>query len=449
MKKLLVFTLILSLPLTAFSARNASRGAVSRSAISRTTTDTPTNIEINEDKFTEIYNNALRTSSSTGKTGNSAMSNAVKTALASKASESSDDFDYSDLVSCDETWRQCLQGSDVCGTNYILCTTLSPIEFSNRISVCPKKIGDCTVSNATVKEVINNKDDYMKVSKADSILECGETMSNCIMDICGKGFTKCAKSISVAKTNCGYIADECSRVDPALWVRTATALNFAKGQMNAEITKIENRMAEIESELRAECSKNNFAFDSSKMQCIGVVDFNAMGMVLQSKRMSAGSVGNCSDEFFGLDITTYRQNAANETIKQKTVSNTISGAMLGMGVGSLAGKYGGGLTDKLSGLKDKIPATGSEQEESDASSGGGGNAQPQQNDTTNTESKNNTSVEADYSKNINTTQDNFDKKIINNAINNPTDLNIKLSTSAFDNTLKKTAQQQNTKYKLF
>ena len=78
-------------------------------------------------------------------------------------------------------------------------------------------------------------------------------------------------------------------------------------------------------------------FDQRSLDCVYTVNFfaNAEEKPYASKKAYAGSVFSCDPGWFGIDVTTFKENAYRLTRSQTAASSAMLGAGVGVGVGAI------------------------------------------------------------------------------------------------------------------
>ena len=95
--------------------------------------------------------------------------------------------------------------------------------------------------------------------------------------------------------------------------------------------------------MASQCRMLGAMFDERSLDCVFTVNFFAGDNTLYaSKKLYAGSVFDCTQDWFGLDITTFKENAYRLTRDQKTAT----AAMLGAGLGTAVGTITSGALDR-------------------------------------------------------------------------------------------------------
>ena len=79
-------------------------------------------------------------------------------------------------------------------------------------------------------------------------------------------------------------------------------------------------------------------FDERSLVCVYTVNFFAGNSTTPtaSKKAYAGSAFDCTQDWFGIDVTTFKENAYRYTRSQTSASSALMGSGLGIGVGAVA-----------------------------------------------------------------------------------------------------------------
>ena len=160
-----------------------------------------------------------------------------------------------------------------------------------------------------------------------------------------------------------------------------------------EIVKDEQRLYQMRDQMRAQCQRMGALFDERSLICVYTVNFFAgnASTPTASKKAYAGSSFNCTPDWFGIDVTTFKENAYRYTRSQTGASSALMGSGLGVGVGAVTS----GMIDRAIDRKKANDALNKAKKEHEENYG---NKQAAT-DTTQTENK-----EAEASDTANTTE---------------------------------------------
>lgn len=238
---------------------------------------------------------------------------------------------------CDSGLRKCM--SEKCGNDFTKCANDSTTIWGDKMDSC-RRTTKCTGHEYTLlaPEILADRDMNIKMSYYNSVLNCGNRYNNCIFTECGKHLDKClAKSDGDrAISKCESIARECREQDNGLAARVMGAFGDLRTVATANVQKQEQRLYELRDLMRAQCNRLGAMFDERTLDCVYTVNF-FVGADSEnptaSKKLYAGDVFQCNPNWFGVDVTTFKENAYRLTRAQ----TSASAAALGAGVGTAAG----------------------------------------------------------------------------------------------------------------
>ena len=259
---------------------------------------------------------------------------------------------------CDSGLRKCMK--EKCGNDFTKCATDGDTIFGDKINSCKR---DLKCSGEEIRlfttEIKADRDMNVRLASYNKVIECGNAYTKCMVSACaadkddetyadfyqqsddmggmnGKDnmFTKCLSKSAEngAIQQCKTIADKCKEQDSGLPGRFSTVLGKLRETAETDIKKDESRMYELRDLMRKACTKLGTAFDERTFDCIYTVNFYAgddAKTPKASRKRYAGDPFVCNQEWFGIDVTTYKENAYRETRSQKGAT----AAMLGSGVG--------------------------------------------------------------------------------------------------------------------
>lgn len=349
------------------AARVATRGtAASRKTVTnttKTTTETPVVQqeavkEIIEKSDPIIINKADQFDASiTDQIGNSSdnefAENMRRQRAALAASEASSTLSTeqkealsTNSSSCDIALRKCM--SATCGKDFTKCALDGDTTFGDKLNKC-KKDATCSAEefNLFATEIKSDRDMNARLASFNKVLDCGNTYNSCIEKECGKTFNKCLGKTSAdsAIQKCANIAKECNESDSGLAARFGTAIGKLRENAEKDVKKDESRLYELRDLMAKSCRSLGATFDERSFDCVYSVEFFAgenQSTPLASRKAYAGDTFVCTQEWFGVNATTYRENAYRETRSQTATSS----AMLGAGLGTAAGLVTSGAIDR-------------------------------------------------------------------------------------------------------
>lgn len=317
------------------------------------TSDTTTPDEVIEDK-TSQFNTVLNSvASGTTDTSTKKLADLVRAQRAALDNESAAEFETAKtqrasagISECDSGLRKCMQ--EKCGKNFIQCATDGDSIWGNKMDACRRNV-TCSAKEYSLftTEIKADRDLNIRMDSYDKILNCGNSYNACIEEQCGATFNKCIgkKAGDAAIEKCKKIANDCTQQDSGLAARTMNV--FATLRQNAEqqVKKDEARLYELRDTMRGRCQTLGALFDDRSMDCVFTVEFWAgqpTTSLYASKKAYAGSTFDCNQNWFGVDITTFKENAYRLTREQTSATS----ALMGAGLGTAAGAITSGAIDR-------------------------------------------------------------------------------------------------------
>lgn len=233
---------------------------------------------------------------------------------------------------CDAALRKCM--SEKCGADFTKCASDSTTVWGNKMDACRRNT-KCTGHEYTLlaPEILADRDAAIELSYYNSVVNCGNRYNNCVFGICGKSLENClsksAGDSAIAK--CKSIADECREQDNGLAARVMGVFGDRRNIAATEAQKQEKRLYELRDLMRTQCTRFGAMFDERTLDCVYTVNFFAGtdNTLMASKKLYSGDTFQCTPDWFGVDITTYMENAARLTRSQTSASAAAMGAGLG------------------------------------------------------------------------------------------------------------------------
>lgn len=247
---------------------------------------------------------------------------------------------------CDMGLRKCMQ--DKCGSDFTKCALDGDTILGDKMNSCRR---DITCTGEEFKLFTNEiKEDLamnVKLSSYTKVIDCGNQYNNCIQTECGATFNKClGKSAGDrAVDKCSTIAKNCAEQDSGMVARIGTVFGKLRENAEKEVKADEERMYKLRDLMRAQCTRLGAAFDERSFDCVYTVNFFAgddQRIPKATRKRYAGDTFVCMQEWFGINVTTYKENAYRETRAQSAASS----AMLGSGLGTAAGLISSGAIDR-------------------------------------------------------------------------------------------------------
>ena len=246
---------------------------------------------------------------------------------------------------CDTNLRACMQ--EKCGKDYSKCAGDTDTSWGNKMDACRRNL-PCSGSEyaALAPEIKADRDMNARIASYNSIVECGNQYNNCIVTECGQNFTKCLgkKAGDTAISKCNKIAQNCKKQDSGLASRAMNVFATLRVDAEKQIAADEKRLYALRDSMGAACKRLGAMFDERTLDCVYTVNFYAGedNTLYASKKAYAGSSFSCTPNWFGIDITTFMENAMRLTREQKSAS----AAMLGSGIGTATGAISSGAIDR-------------------------------------------------------------------------------------------------------
>ena len=110
-------------------------------------------------------------------------------------------------------------------------------------------------------------------------------------------------------------------------------------RVNAEelVARDEQHLYELRDKMRETCGRLGALFDDRTLDCVYSINFygGENGDLMASKKAYAGTSFNCDADWFGIDVTTFMENAARLTKSTKSATSAALGAGVGVGVGAV------------------------------------------------------------------------------------------------------------------
>ena len=239
---------------------------------------------------------------------------------------------------CDTGLRQCM--TEKCGTDFKDCLTDNSTVWGSKLDNCRTKL-ECTnvEFNTFAAEIKADRDTLSSLARYNSILSCGTNYNTCITNQCGKTYSKCLgkSAIDAAIASCKTIANDCREYDSGLAARVGEFISVLRESAEIQITADELRLYDLRDQMRTQCEMLHAVLDERTMSCVYTVEFYAdkdgTQTLFSSKKAYAGATFDCTPNWFGIDVTTFKENAYRLTRSQTAASS----AMLGSGVGTAAG----------------------------------------------------------------------------------------------------------------
>ena len=239
---------------------------------------------------------------------------------------------------CDIGLRDCMKQK--CGSDYSKCAGDGDTIWGDKLDACRRDV-TCTAHQYALftKEIKADRDMNAKLSAYNKIIDCGNEYNDCIITECGVNYSKCLGKTAgdAAISKCGTIAKNCTQQDSGLASRTMNVFATLRQDAEKQIVKDEQRLYEMRDKMRSQCQRLGAMFDERSLVCVYTVNFFAGNSTTPtaSKKAYAGSSFDCTQDWFGIDVTTFKENAYRYTRSQTSASSALMGSGLGIGVGAV------------------------------------------------------------------------------------------------------------------
>lgn len=246
---------------------------------------------------------------------------------------------------CDSGLRACM--AKKCGDDFSKCSGDGDTIWGDKMDSCRRDL-PCTGHEYQLlsAEIKADRDTNAQLSLYNSIINCGNQYNDCIIRECGTTFTKCLGKSAGDKaiSACAKIAKSCTEQDSGLSSRVMQSFGTLRKDAEIMVKRDEERLYELRNKMSETCRRLGAAFDERTLDCVYTVNFYAGedNTLYASKKRYAGSTFDCTPNWFGVDVTTFMENAMRLTREQTSASS----AMLGSGLGMAAGAITSGAIDR-------------------------------------------------------------------------------------------------------
>ena len=239
---------------------------------------------------------------------------------------------------CDATLRACMKNK--CGNDFTKCSVDTDTTWGTKMDAC-RRDTECTGNEYKLfaSEIKADRDLNALLASYNKILDCGNRYNKCIINQCGNTYSKClGKSAGDnAISNCASIANECKSADSGLASRTMSAFATLRQGAEVQIQSDEKRLYALRDQMATVCKRLGAMFDERSLDCVYTVNFWAGDgdVPYASKKAYAGATFDCDQNWFGIDITTFKENAYRLTRSQKSATTGMLGAGVGVATGAI------------------------------------------------------------------------------------------------------------------
>ena len=239
---------------------------------------------------------------------------------------------------CDANLRECMKQK--CGNDYSKCAGDTDTMWGTKMDACRRDLPcsghEYALFSAQIKA---DRDMNARIASYNSIVDCGNRYNNCIVTECGQKFTKCLgkRAGDAAISKCEKIAKTCTQQDSGLASRTQNVFGTLRVDAEKQVAADEKRLYELRDKMRDTCGRMGAMFDDRTLDCVYTVNFFAGkdNTLYASKKAYAGSTFSCDQNWFGVDITTFKENAFRLTRTQKSATSALMGSGIGMATGAI------------------------------------------------------------------------------------------------------------------
>ena len=239
---------------------------------------------------------------------------------------------------CDQALRACMK--EKCGNDYSKCKGDGDTIWGDKMDSC-RRNAECTGEeyNLFSAEIKADRDMNAKMSNYNAIIDCGNQYNDCIFTECGTTFAKCLGKSGgdQAIAACEKIAKNCTQQDNGLASRMMSAFGAVRQDAEKSVQRDEEKLYKMRDAMASTCQRLGAMLDERSMDCVFTVNFFAGedNTAYASKKAYAGSVFDCDQNWFGIDITTFKENAYRLTRSQTAASSAMLGSGVGMAVGAV------------------------------------------------------------------------------------------------------------------
>ena len=239
---------------------------------------------------------------------------------------------------CDNALRSCM--TEKCGANFAKCAADDATIWGTKIDACRRNTTCTGHEYALISlEILADRDQHERLSSYNNVIDCGERYHECIITECGTTFGKCLGKTAGDKaiSKCDKIANDCKTSDSGLAARVMNVFGNLRQDAEIRVQSDEKRLYEIRDAMRDACKKMGAMFDERSLDCVYTVNFFAGEDSKQyaSKKAYAGASFTCNPNWFGLDVTTFMENAFRLTREQASATSAMLGSGIGIGVGAV------------------------------------------------------------------------------------------------------------------
>ncbi len=239
---------------------------------------------------------------------------------------------------CDIGLRKCMQGK--CGNDFSKCSGDTDTSWGNKMDSCRRET-ECSGEEYRMfaSEIKADRDMNARLASYNAVIDCGNRYNDCIMTQCGVTFSKCLGKAAgdAAIAACETIAKNCTQQDNGLTNRTMQVFATLRQDAEKQVQKDEERLYDLRDQMAEQCRMLGAMFDERSLDCVYTVEFYAGddSTLYASKKAYAGNTFDCTPNWFGIDVTTFMENAYRLTRTQTSATSSLLGSGLGVAAGAL------------------------------------------------------------------------------------------------------------------
>ena len=252
--------------------------------------------------------------------------------------------------SCDTNLRNCMK--EKCGDDFSKCSGDGDTDWGNKLNSC-KLNSECSGEEFTLfaTEIKSDRDYNAQMSNYNQIIDCGNKFNSCITTQCDTDFSGCLnKSVAdAAIATCNKVINNCKTLDSGLASRVQQVFGTLRSNATLQVPKDEARLVELRRLMDDKCKMMGATLDTRSLDCVFTVNLfaNNSKTPMASKKLYGGDSFDCNQEWFGVDLTTFKENAYRATRSAEAASDALMGAGLGVATSMISS---GMISDAVSGL---------------------------------------------------------------------------------------------------
>lgn len=237
---------------------------------------------------------------------------------------------------CDTDLRTCM--TEKCGKDFSQCAGDGDTDWGIKMDAC-RTNAQCTGHEYQLlsAEIKADRDANATLANYQATVDCGNQYNSCLVAECGATFRNCWGKVAgdAAIAKCGQKYKSCLTTDNGLAARAGEVLSTLRVDAEKQVQADEKRLYALRDEMAQACARLGAMFDERSLVCVYTVNFfaNNSSTPYASKKLYAGGTFNCDQNWFGVNVTTFKENALRETETQRAVISGVMGSGLGMAAG--------------------------------------------------------------------------------------------------------------------